>query len=656
MAERAEPAPAAAEPVSVPAAAPGAAPVSMGQFTALGGPTSEDVVLRMQERVGNQATTKWLSRAVLARNVVAPGPGPTTEAEWQKLIDDKDLAGIKSASKYGSATPTQRIAMINLILTQGWVGPIDEYTLEAIWDTWGTTGIAQAYADNAGLWDQCVDRGAELYDMPSLAPLRTQFEADVKAVAKAFMRMNLAAVKGEGERLGLGSLDATGTPAAPNEKAVKEVQELAREIQRADDVMTGLMQLSVGYDYVGSDLPGGTHKTEKVEASYDPAGPPMVRPGAADRGFAKWEQVDEQYKAVQKARAALASKNPALFAVSGERGEAGNIAKMDPEEAATRLRDVLSTTSKKIAETRPQDRLGRPRLARPRPDPLAALRRPPAASGTDWGKSLHKELGKDVIGDYQTTQFWIALGLGTLAAAAFIFSEIATGGMATFLWAAAGVAASGTQAAISIEKYEDLADRGQDGDLRGHAARQRASRSRRRAIAAIMDTAFAFLDGYSAVKGVAGPSASRRRARRLGKLGQLSGTRRRRPSQKAVARARAAGDHAAHRQDGRGARGDRGRAVRGWRPSCATPPNDATVAMPPQADPSAGTGTGGAAPTAGGPQVAAAAQKVFERWTSLSPLERLEELAGRPSTSRLREIGRTAPRGRRQGGRTPTAS
>ncbi len=130
----------------------------MGQFTALGGPTSEDVVLRMQERVGNQATTKWLSRAVLARNVVAPGPGPTTEAEWQKLIDDKDLAGIKSASKYGSATPTQRIAMINLILTQGWVGPIDEYTLEAIWDTWGTTGIAQAYADNAGLWDQCVDR------------------------------------------------------------------------------------------------------------------------------------------------------------------------------------------------------------------------------------------------------------------------------------------------------------------------------------------------------------------------------------------------------------------------------------------------------------------------------------------------------------------
>ena len=82
MAERAEPAPAAAGPVSGPAAAPGGAPVSMGQFTALGGPTSEDVVLRMQERVGNQATTEWLSHAVPPRNVAAPMAGPAHRA-WR---------------------------------------------------------------------------------------------------------------------------------------------------------------------------------------------------------------------------------------------------------------------------------------------------------------------------------------------------------------------------------------------------------------------------------------------------------------------------------------------------------------------------------------------------------------------------------------------
>src|SRR4029079_512629 len=99
----------------------------------------------------------------------------------------------------------------------------DEYTLQDLGDTWGTTGIAQAYADNVALWDSCVDRGAELYDIKSMAPLRKQWESDVKAVAKAYMRMNLAAVKGEAERLGVGSLDATAAPANPKTEEVKKV-------------------------------------------------------------------------------------------------------------------------------------------------------------------------------------------------------------------------------------------------------------------------------------------------------------------------------------------------------------------------------------------------------------------------------------------------
>ena len=48
----------------------------MEQFTALGGPTSEAVVLRMQERVGNQATTEWLSQAAAADEDATSAPGP----------------------------------------------------------------------------------------------------------------------------------------------------------------------------------------------------------------------------------------------------------------------------------------------------------------------------------------------------------------------------------------------------------------------------------------------------------------------------------------------------------------------------------------------------------------------------------------------------
>ena len=380
-------------------------------------------------------------------------------------------------------------------------------------------------------------------------------------------------------------------------------------------------------------MPGMAHKSKKEVATYSPGTPPMVRPGADDKGFAKYESVDEQYKAVQKVRALLASQNPALFAVSGERGEAGKVAGMTPQDAATRLRDILSTTSKKIAETDPKidsNDLDWRDLVPIHSQLQGGL---PASSGTDWSKTLHKELGKDVIGDYQTTQFWIALGLGTLAAAAFIFSELATGGMATFLWAAAGVAASGTQAAISIEKYEDLAA----------AAKTATSEDKQlvsdeqvteAAIAAIMDTAFAFLDGYQAVKGVAGAIAKTAAREALAKLGQLSGREAAEAVEKAVAEL---GPQETMRRTGKGA--EELVAIVGEQSDTATKLRSAAadITVPnPQADPAArGSGV---APTPAGRQMAAAAQKVFERWTSLSPLERMEELL-QTVNKRMAELG-----------------
>ena len=95
VAERADPHAAAAEPARDVAAAAGGAPVSMEQFTALGGPTSEDVVLRMQERVGNQATTEWLSQAVAADEDATPRPAqraattrPRSPAGAERAQDD----------------------------------------------------------------------------------------------------------------------------------------------------------------------------------------------------------------------------------------------------------------------------------------------------------------------------------------------------------------------------------------------------------------------------------------------------------------------------------------------------------------------------------------------------------------------------------------
>ncbi len=245
----------------------------------------------------------------------------------------------------------------------------------------------------------------------------------------------------------------------------------------------------------------------------------------------------------------------------------------------------------------------------------------PAKSGHPWGEKLPRSVAKDVIGDYEATQFWLAIGLGTLAAAAFIFSEIATGGMATFLWAAAGTAASGTQAAISIEKYETLsaaASTATSEDTR-LVSQEQVDEAR---VAAVLDTAFAFLDVYGAAKGI-GKAVQATAARKgLEGLAKASGPEAAQAVQNAV---RELGAHETIRRSAPktveelvelagGETSEAGKALR-------TAAEDATMA--PQAARVAGEA---AAPTAAARKLAGAAASVFERWSSLSRSDRLREL------------------------------
>ena len=114
------------------------------------------------------------------------------------------------------------------------------------------------------------------------------------------------------------------------------------------------------------------------------------------------------------------------------------------------------------------------------------------ASGTDWSNDFSKSIAQDVIGDHESTEFWISLGLGTAAAALFIVASLASGGLATAALLG-GLAVSGGQAARSWENYEDLST----------AAGSTASEQTRLVsegqvdaarLQAILDTIFAFID------------------------------------------------------------------------------------------------------------------------------------------------------------------
>jgi hypothetical protein len=638
MPERADAAAAAAERASAPAVAapeagpPSPAPASLAAFTALGGPPSEEVVVGLQERAGNRATTQWLARHLDGESSTDLPRGPSTAADFDRAIAARDVTAIVAAGSYGPASPGQRIAMIGLVLDQGWVGPRDEAALERLWDAWGTTGVAAAYAANTALWDACVERGAELADIPSLAAVRMRFEADVKALAHSYMRTNGAAVRAEAERLGVGSLDGPATAATPNVPAIVETQQLAREVQRADDALVQLRSIPVGYEWDTTDLLGGAQRSDRSVATFSPLGPPMQRPGAGEAGFGRWEDIDPHYRAVERARAHLVSLNPALYAVSGERGQAGELARLSPQAAVAQLRDVLARTLVTIRETDAKldaDDLDWRDLVPLHAQLYGGL---PAMSGTTWGEALHRQVAEDVIGDHEAAQFWIGLGLASLATAAFIFSELATSGLATFVWAAVGVAAGGTAAAMSVERYEDLATA--SGAATSDETRLVTDEQVTEAgIAAVLDTAFAFLDGFQAVRGLA--TAVRATAARegLGRLGQLSGGEARQAVERAVAEL---GPQETLRRSGRtaeelvGVVGEQSGAARSLR-GAAT---DVTVG-PAAHDPS---GAGAAAPTPEGRRLAAAAQPTFERWASLTPEQRLAELAA-PVNARLRELG-----------------
>jgi hypothetical protein len=639
------------EPVAAPVAAPTMAPpvtealFGGGVGVGMGAPTPvsfarhlarrppqerKSVVDDLNGRVGNRRVTRMIrvGAPVVARRNMDSEP-PTrldTVSDEDKIkngIEKKDVTQLKAVSSWAGASEDDRIKAVRILIDQGWVGPLDETALEQIWDSFGITGITGAYERNEELFKQCVDRGAELYDIASVKGMRDKFERDVKAVAKVFMSRNRKLVEEEARRLGLGDMKLPPSPNMIRKEAIADVQAMIGEVNRADEALAQLSALPVGWDWELIEGPGNSHRSKKVIATYSPGTPPMMRPAPEEVSkFAKYEDVDKQYKAVSQARAVLAARNPAVFAVAeAGHGAPREVAKATPEQAAAKLAELLGTTLRNIEETEPKIATGDLDWRDLVPIQHQLFKGLPSESGTRWDSGLTQGVAKDVIGDYEAKEFWITLGLGSLAAAAFIISELATAGMATFLWAAAGAAISAGTAARSWEKYEDLstaAGSAASGDTRLVSGEQVTEAL----LAAIMDTAFAFLDGIAAVKGAARAVravAAREGLQQLGRLGAAE-------SREAIeAAVRELGAEETIRRSGRTAE-ELAEAV-GHESETATKLREAAEKVTVDA-PLAEAGATSALPTEAGRNIAGKAAGVFERWAKLSPRERLTELVG----------------------------
>lgn len=395
---------------------------------------------------------------------VAPprAPGRPAGELLAQAIRTNDIGDIKSVPRaaFASATVAQRVRFIDALVHQTWVGPLDEIALEGIWNSFGQN-IATVAGANHALWRLSVAGGMDPSNIRAVDGLRSAFERDVKSVAQNYMRRNREMAEREMERLGIRAPAGGASPTQETEQAIhiEETQEYARAARALLDAKGRMRRIFVGYNYVRHPMGGGMTTPAYFDPEHRPESraPSMLQPSAERPGHT-WEEVKQTWDQADAALAGVSARNPTVFAALAQGGDSvRQLATGSPRQAQSAAREVLTTLHRNIVATIPK--LGTGDLdwrdLAPIHQQLYAGR-VRGASGTDWTNAFTQSVAKDVIGDHETTEFWISLGLGAAAAALFIVAEVLTGGLATAALLG-GLAASGTQAVMSWENYEDLA-------------------------------------------------------------------------------------------------------------------------------------------------------------------------------------------------------
>ncbi len=436
---------------------------------------------------------------------------PLTRARQTRDIDD-----IQDVDDFGPASTNERLAFLGVLLAQYWVGPLDEAAIERIWAAFGPR-VLDIASQHRELWDQSIERGAELDKLPAVKKTGAQFRADVSLLAHDILRRNEAHVLAEMEALNVtenDAIDPAGSviPEEDQEEHLAHLQWCAYELLAARHALDELRRVPVGYGSITNEF--GVHR---VPAYFDPAQPPPdghdADVSAEIHGAGEmhaWAEVKAHHDRLQAAITTLAGESPALYAPAAQ-DDTARLADM----AAAPADEARQTMAASLRELLANIRATMPKLGGDLDDrDLAPLHErlfqgAPGASGTRWSNPLHQSIAREVVEGHEDAQFWLSLGLGTAAAAAFVVAELATFGGATFFIAGgAGLAAGGVMAARGWEQWDDLstaanASTSEQGQIVSQTQADAALTS------AVIDSAFAFLDLVPALQAVRAATAAR---------------------------------------------------------------------------------------------------------------------------------------------------
>jgi len=415
-------------------------------------------LIALQRLAGNAAVGQLLDRQrepmpTLQRDLPVPETMVLTNREMiDRALKKKDPAYVKEIRDLTEATPAERIQLIDILVHQWWVGPFDEMALETLWKSFKDDLLTVA-SKNADLWQLSLRKGAELYKLEPAKKISDKFIEDVRAIGKGHLDSNEKYCRDELKQIGA---DASQQPvASESHNRLVELQTAAQTILKAREGQQKLRGVQVGWEFYDEDT--GYHAQRPAyffpgvqldPTALGPQGAPPVVP------LRDAQATHDTFEAVING---LMAQYPALYSVNAsDNPDALKRTAEDPNQAYFQVKLAINGVLEHIDNTRPKMDGNLPYKLQPVHGQLMSgqIKGP---SGIDWKDVVAQPLAEQVIEVYDEQHMLADLGIATLAAAAFIAAEFATGGLATFALVAAGMTIGVGQAAVSWERRYELA-------------------------------------------------------------------------------------------------------------------------------------------------------------------------------------------------------
>jgi hypothetical protein len=454
-------------------AAEGARPsLNLDQQSAPAGqpPLAPRDLVALQRGAGNMAVAQLLARrSTPVQRIGAVIPSTyhhlSEKEKVAKAIESKDVGDVKDIHDFTAATVPERYKLMDILVDQTWVGPRDEWALEALWGTFGD-GLLAAAKSEPDRWTKCVKRDRDLMDLPAVKAIPPKFLEDVRGLAYRYLDDNEKYCKAELKKLGVGEEPMPWEAKPDPAKEMADLREAAKVVKQAQEAQNKLKGTTVGLHAIPAMGPDGHPMYSYSEVKFSSGSPPTqmeedALPPGTPRQF---PDLQFQYDVLQGIVDGLGAKYPAIYAVVSQGGPEGvaAVAGDNPDQAKAMVVKTVTTVKDNIAKTRPQVAADLPWDLEPLHQQLMTGAAK-AGSGTDWTDPIAKALASASLERHQSHDFWKTMGLTSLAAAAFILAEFATGGLATFALVAAGVTIGAGQAAMSWDKATTLATAKQSG-------------------------------------------------------------------------------------------------------------------------------------------------------------------------------------------------